>query len=128
MKVKTRLLCRTMMIVVILLTLVILASGQRPSIIGGWSTTAGYCVQFTKEGKWSVTEKGKAELVDFGNYTFDGKLLTLHSDGKAANCAGTTGKYEIDLTSKGITYKLVGDECSARSNDLAKGPYSSCKP
>ena len=128
MKVQTRLLCRIMMIVVVLLTLVIVASAQRPSIIGGWSTTAGYCLQFAKDGKWSVAEKGKADLVDFGNYTFDGKLLTLHSDGKAANCAGTTGKYEIDLTSKGITYKLVGDECSARSNDLAKGPYSPCTP
>jgi hypothetical protein len=128
MKAKTRLLCRILMLVVVLLTLALLASGQRPSIIGGWSTTAGYCVQFAKEGKWSVTEKGKADLVDFGNYTFDGKLLTLHSDGKAANCAGKTGKYEIDLTADGIRYRLVEDACPDRSNDLAKGPYSRCTP
>jgi len=128
MKVQTRLLCRIMMIVVVLLTLVIVASAQRPSIIGGWSTTAGYCLQFAKDGKWSVAEKGKADLVDFGNYTFDGKLLTFHSDGKAANCAGKTGKYEIDLTANGITYKLVEDECSDRSNDLAKGPFKRCTP
>ena len=128
MKVETRMLCRIMMIVVVLLTLVIVASAQRPSIIGGWSTTAGYCLQFAKDGKWSVAEKGKADLVDFGNYTFDGKLLTLHSDKKAANCAGKTGKYEIDLTAKDITYKLVEDECSDRSNDLSKGPYSRCTP
>lgn len=126
MKVPTRLLCRIMMIAVVLLTLVIVASAQRPSIIGGWSTTAGYCMQFAKEGKWSVAEKGKTDLVDFGDYTFDGKLLTLHSDKKAANCAGTTGKYEIDLTAKAITYKLVEDECSARSNDISKGPYGRC--
>lgn len=128
MNVKTRLLCRIMIVVVVLLTLVILASGQRPSIIGGWSTTAGYCVQFAKDGKWTVTEKGKTELVDFGNYTFDGKLLTLQSDKKAANCAGTTGQYEISLTADGITYKLVKDECTDRSNDLSKGPYRRCAP
>jgi hypothetical protein len=124
----TRLLCRVMMVVVILVTLAISASSQQPSIMGGWSTTAGYCVQFAKDGKWTVSEKGKTELVDFGNYTFDGKLLTLHSDAKAANCAGTTGQYEISLTADGITYKPVKEECPARGNDLNKGPYHRCSP
>jgi hypothetical protein len=128
MKAKARLLCRIIVIVVVLLTLVLLAFGQRPSIIGGWSTTAGYCVQFAKDGKWTVTEKGKAALVDFGEYSFDGKLLTLHTDGKAAGCPGKTGKYEVNLTADGITYKLVEDQCPARSADLAKGPYRRCAP
>jgi hypothetical protein len=128
MKMETKLLCRIMMVVVVLSALLILTSCQRPSIIGGWATTAGYCLEFTEEGKWSVAEKGNTEPLDFGDYTFDGKLLTFHTDEKAASCPGKTGKYEINLTADGITYTLVEDECSDRSNDLTKGPYGHCVP
>jgi hypothetical protein len=129
MKIGAKFFFRITMIVVFLLTVSIISPCQKKSIVGKWKTKAGYCLEFTKEGRWSVAEASEAKPFDFGNYTLDGKQLTLHTDEKAGTCAGKTGKYEVNITVDGkIKYTLIEDECSDRSGDLADGPYESCAP
>jgi hypothetical protein len=104
-------------------------STQVSPIIGKWTTTAKYCMEYFADGKWSVAQNGKEKPFDFGTYTLDGKLLTFYTDKKAGNCAGKTGKYEVNVTTNGqINYKLISDECSDRSGDLTKGPYGRYVP
>ena len=129
MKVGAKFFFRITMIVVFLLAVSIIAPCQKKSIVGKWKTTGGYCLEFTEEGRWSVAQDSKAEPFDFGDYTFNGKQLTLNTDEKAGTCAGKTGKYEVNITADGkIKYTLIEDECADRSGDLAAGPYESFAP
>ncbi|MEJ2110034.1 MAG: hypothetical protein P8Z37_09005 [Acidobacteriota bacterium] len=120
-----------MMNIVVLSTAFLFSScQQKSSIVGKWKT-AQSCLEFTEEGSWSVVGLTGEETgpFDFGNYTFDGNLLSLDTDTDSAVCAGQSGKYNVDFTAEGkISFKLVEDECSGRSGDLAQGPYGNCEP
>jgi hypothetical protein len=59
-----------------------------------------------------------------GNFVVDGDRLTLFND---ANCPQTTGVYAIDVTSHGVRFRVIDDECSfsnERALDLEYRPWT----
>ena len=130
MRMEIRILRRITILLVVLCSVFIFTSCQQEtSITGKWRTAAGNCIEFTEEGKWYGVAKDGTEPFDFGDYTFDGKLLTFYTDSESEVCKDQTGKYKVDISDVGkITFKLIEDECSGRGEDLSQSPFGKCEP
>ena len=130
MRMEISILSRITILIVVLCTVFLFSSCQQEtSIIGKWRTAEEHCLEITEDGRWSVVGKAGTEPFDFGDYTFEGDLLTFNTDSESEVCADQTGEYEVAINAEGnIVFKLIKDECEGRGEDLSQSPFGKYEP
>ena len=86
--------------------------------------------KFNEDGSWSmvgidvgIVANVETNPIDWGTFTFDGKLLTMFTDEGSRDCSGQTGIYEATLSEEGswnLRFKKVEDPCSVREEGMIK--------
>lgn len=86
-------------------------------LLGAWVyDEGGYAIEFMDDGSYTV---GAFDPPEFGEFTLEGKTLTLMTGKQARVCAGLVGTYQIELTSDSkLHMTLVTDECSIRADTV----------
>ena len=105
-------------------------------LIGNWYQRAhGTALQLNADG----TFFGAANLValeeeqfgGFGEFLFDGTLITFMTSDDSRNCAGQIGTYEVQLREQEqdqLRLELDEDPCSVRARTLPRQAYSRASP
>lgn len=94
-------------------------------VIGLWSFGSGpraQFFQFDEEGTFVMARGVVTNLEDsplyFGQFLFEGGLLTFVTSDDSAGCSGTSGTYEVRLLEQGrLALILVEDDCSLRAGE-----------
>lgn len=88
--------------------------------------------KFNEDGSWSrvgidmgsvIFTAVETNPLDWGTFTFDGKLLTMFTDEGSRDCSGQTGIYEVTFPVEGawnLLFKKVEDPCSVREKGMIK--------
>jgi hypothetical protein len=93
------------------------------AIVGTWRTHWGGYLQFTRDGAWGASYAPSGDPFDHGSYTFDGRSLSITTEGGASisKCeVGDTGEYQVTFSERKTTmvFSQARDTCSARGRDM----------
>jgi hypothetical protein len=121
------------LLVVVCASVLILSACQgaqtEKSLYGSWDYR-NVRYKFNEDSSWSMVgfELGSAigtevetTPIDWGTFTFDGKLLTMFTDEGSRDCSGQTGIYEVTFPEEGsliLLFKKVEDPCSVREKGM----------
>ena len=130
------------LLVVVCASVLILSACQQAqtekSLYGSWDHR-DVRYKFNEDGSWSMVSitalgspsEGETNPIDWGTFTFDGKLLTMFTDEGSRDCSGQTGIYEVTFPEEGawnLLFKQVEDPCSVREKDIIKKYFHRYSP
>ncbi|UCF62104.1 MAG: hypothetical protein JSV37_05270 [Anaerolineaceae bacterium] len=130
------------LLVVVCASVLILSACQQAqtekSLYGSWDYQF-VRYKFNEDGSWSrvdiISTSGGASVgrnpINWGTFTFDGKLLTMFTDEESRDCSGQTGIYEITFPEEGswnLIFKKVEDPCSVREKEMINKFYLRYSP
>ena len=95
--------------------------------------------KFNEDGSWSMVgiessvifTQDETDPINWGTFTFDGKLLTMFTDEGSRDCSGQTGIYEVTFPEEeswNLLFKKVEDPCSVREKDMIKKYFHRYSP